>query len=226
MAYLIKGLETLDDDLIHALKDRNATFTELDLCNCLISETGHYDEWDHLYRPTEGYMNEKDKIVTGEYMDILIGLVRNYRDYIGHIIPDRLLIIEDVAWELKETSTDNSNWKIQIQKAPKLVREITGWDYIIKTRKHWNEHLDKAQKAAMIFAELVRIDKEDGSILKLTSRSYSVITSTFGSRWLDKDVKLPDISEERIGFVGFKRANGQLTFAEIEGETKEVEISE
>ena len=163
MAYLLK-IDNIDDHLAHVLMERGATYTEIDLDYAFISETSITGEWSHLYRPTEGRINEKNAIVNFEYEEILKGIKKNYKDYIGHIIPDRILIIEDTEWEQKETSSDNSSWKITIAKVPKMLQEITGWDYIIKTRKFWTQHMDNAQKAAMIFAELIRIDKEDGSI--------------------------------------------------------------
>lgn len=225
MAYLLKGIESIDDELLHALKERGATFTELDLDWALVSETSSDDFLNHLYRPIEGKLNENIKIVTGEYAEIIKGLKKNYTDFIGHIVSDRVLILEDIAWEQKETSSVNSSWIVKLSKTPKMVQELTGWDYIIVTRKFWTDNMDRAQKAAMIFAELIRICKDDGSITKPTTGSCSLLTSTFGAGWLNKDVKLPDISVDRIEFVRLKKANGQITFAEIEGEVKNVEIS-
>lgn len=171
-------------------------------------------------RPLIGFINEKTRIVNDRYQDVVEGIKNNYEDQLGFISSRRLLFLEDTEWEMTEKTTPNSAWKITLQKAPKAIRDMFAVDYIIKTRKHWTDQMSEAQEAAMIMAELLRIDREKGSIAKLTSESYSKFSSTFGENWLSKDaMNFPDVSKEKVDLIGLPKANGQRTFF------KEIEIS-
>lgn len=196
---------------------------EMNKENTFIADYGDTVDPTIHQRPSTGYINEKTQITNHRYLSVVEGIKKYYPDHLGFINPSRILFVEDTAWEKTDKTTENSAWKITLQKAPKTIQDMFDVDYIIKTRHWYTEQMSEAQEAAMIMSELLRIDSKTGAIRKLTSESYSHFTSTFGEGWLSKDAKpYPNVSEEHVELVGIpKLANGQLTFATM----KVVEIS-
>lgn len=160
-------------------------------------------------RPIAGYVDAKNTILNERMWPFIEGIKKNYPE-LDFISTRRIMFVNDFEWERKENSNENSAWKIALQKAPKMIQDLCGIDYIIRTRTHYINYMTEGQIAAMLMAELLRIDKETGAIKKLTSESYSPFTSTFGSKWLEKGAKiLKDVSKERVELAGIPTADGQ-----------------
>lgn len=220
--YLVDG--NLTEEQVTELKQsgcKMAHFADETVFVCDMRE----QEVSIINRPVEGYVDEKNRIANARYHEMVKGMKKNYPDNLSLINVNRLLFVEDIEWERKEKATENSAWKIQIQKAPKLVHDTIGIDYILKTRKWWTDKMSDSQIAAMIMAELLRINSETGAIKKLTSESYSPFTSTFGAKWLEKGAgNIPDVSKVKVDFVGLPTADGQQSLfrvCEINGPIEE-----
>ena len=173
------------------------------------------------------YMRFGDRLVLKrDYVDIAKKLAEKYSTYLYHISPDKIACVVDELWEPTERSNKNSKWKIDIRRASSDFRVLSGIEYIIKARQHWIEKWSEAQLHAAIFGQLLRVNPEDGSILKYTEDFHSKMISTFGAGYLDPQTVIPDMLKEEVKIVGFKQANGQISIDEIESESdKEAEAS-
>lgn len=205
----------LDENFVKQLGADGVKVREMHEDNVFIADYSHTSDPIIHNKPLTGFINEKTQIVNEKYSPVVAGIKNNYKDLLGFINERRILFLEDIAWEMTDKTTQNSKWKIKLQRAPKAIQDMFGVDYIIKTRKWHSDRMSEAQEAAMIMSELLRIDSEKGTIKNLTTESYSYFTSTFGEGWLEKDAQpYPNVAEEKVELVGIpKLANGQLTFA-------------
>lgn len=220
--FLVKG--ELSKEMLQQLGEEGTKVIQLDEYFAMVTEHHETDGCKIHNRPVNGYLNEKNRINNEKMWGVVDGIKKNYEAELGHISTRRILFLEDFEWERKENSNENSVWKINVAKAPKMIQELCGIDYIIKTRKFFTQYMTDGQVAAMVMAELLRIDKENGSIRKLTSESYSPFTSTFGSKWLEKGAQIAkDVSKERVELALIPTADGQQSMYKVLEITKPTE---
>lgn len=155
-------------------------------------------------------INEKQTMKQFVYQSIASKLKEKYSSFIGHIVERKIMFLVDDLWEPSEKSSVNSMWKIRIKRTNGLVKDITGYDYIIEMRQHWLDNWTKSQTHAAIMSQLLRINGNDGSIYNYTEDYHSKMIATFGAEYLDSDTEIEDMLETEIKIHGFDKANGQI----------------
>jgi len=155
-------------------------------------------------------LNEKQIIDQTPYENIANKLKAEYASYIGHVIPSKILFVIDDEWEPTEKTSINSRWKIKIKKTPGMVRDLTGYDYIIDMRRFWLDQWTKAQTYAAVMSQLLRINAFDGTIFNYTEDYHSKMLATFGAEYLEPDTEIQNMLENKITIHGFEKANGQM----------------
>ena len=156
-------------------------------------------------------------VLDQQYVDIAAAPCKHYRDILPPaVVPELLCFTIDTHWEPSEQSNDNSVWKIDIAKASKWLRNFTGYRYEIRLREFWVEEWSDAQFHAAILSQLLRIDPTgDGSIRKYSIEFQDALTATFGQGYLNRDVDIPDVLEEKVKIRQFREASGQITLDDL-----------
>jgi hypothetical protein len=163
------------------------------------------------------HMRFSDKhVLKNSYIDTVGELKEKYSTYLYSVLPDKIAFMVDEQWEQREKSNKNSRWKIDIKRASFDFSMLTGYEYIIKARQYWIDRWSEAQLHAAIFGQLMRINPEDGSILKYSEDFHSKMISTFGAGYLEPQTVIPDLLKERVRIRGFKQANGQICMDEMQ----------
>lgn len=139
-----------------------------------------------------------------------------YPEYLSHIVPSRILFLEDVEWEQTEKTNKNSRWKIDIKKASKDLREFIGYDYVIKTRTHFIDKWSAAQVVAAIMEKLLRINPDNGSITKYNVDDKMLMVATLGAGFLDKGANIVNILETKVEFKELREASGQIKIFDMD----------
>lgn len=155
-------------------------------------------------------VNEKQTIKQVAYQNVAAKLKKKYSSYIGHIVERKIMFLVDDLWIPSEKSSVNSMWKIRIKRTTGLIKDITGYDYIIEMRQHWIDGWSEAQVYAAIMSQLLRINGNDGSIFNYTEDYHSKMIATFGAEYLDSDTEIGNMLEIEIKIHGFDKANGQM----------------
>lgn len=157
-------------------------------------------------------------IINQAYRETANLIVTKYSTLLYSIYPHMMVFVVDEMWEPSEKSSTNSKWKIDIQRAPKWLRLCFGFEYMVKMRGHWLEKWSEAQLNAAIMSQLLRINPQDGSIVKYTEDMNSRMIATFGAGYLEPNTVIPDLLKENVKILGFKEASGQVTIEELESE--------
>lgn len=174
-------------------------------------------EPNKLISMKHGRMNEKNIIKNGDYQETVQDLKTMYPEYLSHIIPSRILFLEDDIWEQTEKTNKNSRWKIDIKKASKDLREFVGYDYVINTRTYFVDMWSHAQVVAAIMEKLLRINPENGSITKYNVDDKMLMVATLGAGFLDKGANIANILETKVEFKELRDASGQIKIFDMDG---------
>jgi hypothetical protein len=122
---------------------------------------------------------------------------------------------------------DNSKWKADVQKAPKWLRSLRGYAFVVKLRQHWIDEWSDAQLAAAIFSQLLRINPSgDGSVVKYSLDFQDVLIPTFGAGYLEPGVKIANLLDEQVKLVRFHEASGQISIFDMPAEDGDAEDAE
>lgn len=164
-------------------------------------------------------LDSKNVIFT-KFTKTIRALCQKYNQYLSVPWPDNICCLVDSEWEPKESANKNTLWKVNIRRASKDMRLLTGYDYVLQMRQYWLDQWSEEQTLAAIMSQLLRINQEDGSILKYSEDFTSKLVSTFGEGYLDcqSEIQIPNILEEEVVLHGFKRADGQITMDEAQSE--------
>lgn len=174
------------------------------------------NEPNKLIGMKHGKVNEKNVIKNCDYQETVQELKTQYPEYLYHIVPSRILFLEDVEWEQTEKTNKNSRWKIDITKASKDLREFIGYDYVIKTRTYFVDKWSAAQVIAAIMEKLLRINPENGSITKYNVDDKMLMVATLGAGFLDKGANIVNILETKVEFKELREASGQIKIFDMD----------
>lgn len=178
-------------------------------------------------KPTERMRFGEDLEVRADLQYKVEGLREMYKGYIGHIAPENIMILENVSWTLSEKNSENTKAdKITIRKASPMERILTGYDYVLGLKRFYLKQWTEAQLHAAIMSQLLKINSRDASITKYNEDHYSKMVTTLGAGYLDKGVAIEDILLNKVEFVGFKRADEQVTIEEVESGRIQEEIKQ
>jgi hypothetical protein len=173
-------------------------------------------EPNKLISMKHGRVNEKNVIKNADYQQTVQDLKTTYPEYLSHIVPSRILFLEDDAWEQTEKTNNNSRWKIDIKKASKDLREFIGYDYVINTRTYFIDKWSAAQVIAAIMEKLLRINPENGSITKYNVDDKMLMVATLGAGFLDKGSNIVNIIENKVEFKELRDASGQIKIFDMD----------
>lgn len=155
------------------------------------------------------------------YKKNAMDLVKKYERHLSYVNPHRIAFMIDAAWEPSEKASKNSTWKIDIKKSPLWFSFLTDFDYMVLMRQYWIEKWSRAQINAAIMSQLLRINTEDGSVLKYSEDDNNKMIATFGVNYLEPETIIRDLLEEQIAITGFREASGQITIDEVLAEQVE-----
>lgn len=191
---------------------------------CVVrSIRGGVDCWD----PYMQIMRYSDKFVLRqEYQKRAQELVREYGERLMYVYPSRIAFIVDESWELKENTTPNSRVKVDIVRATKFSAFGDRYSYIIHLKNYYLEKWSDAQINAAIMSQLLRINNPDGCILKSQDDAANPLVATFGAGYLEPGTVIPDLLKEHVHIKEFRRADGQMTFEELEPATAVAEAED
>lgn len=145
----------------------------------------------HFRRLDNGKFDDKHWIKSYLYRPIVKKLIEKFEE-IGHIKPDRILFIEDTEWEPKEGI--KRPWQARISRANKQLSSMTGYWYVIETRRYFTDNMSKEQVIALIYHELRHIDS-DGELIEHDVEEWSNVIATLGADWSSRRSKIVDILE-------------------------------
>lgn len=163
-----------------------------------------------------GRISEKSVVKNADYQQTVVELKAMYPEYLAHIIPHRILFLEDDVWEQTEKTNKNSRWKIDIKKAGKDLREFVGYDYVINTRTFFIDQWSSAQIIAAIMEKLMRINPENGSITKYNVDDKMLMVATLGAGFLDKGANIINILDKKVEFKELRDASGQIKIFDMD----------
>lgn len=143
----------------------------------------------HFRRLDNGKFDDKHWIKSYLYRPIAAKLIEKF-DEIGHIRPERILFIEDTEWQPKEGT--KRPWQAKVCKANKQLSAMTGYWYVIETRRYFTDLMSKEQVVALIYHELRHIDT-DGELIKHDVEEWSNIVATLGANWSSRRSQIIDI---------------------------------
>lgn len=145
----------------------------------------------HIRRLDNGAYDYKHWIKNYQYRPIARKLIEKFEE-IEHIRSEEILFIEDTDWKPKES--DKRPWQARISKANKQLAAMTGYGYVLETRRYFIETMSKEQIIALIYHELRHIDKE-GDIIKHDVEEWINLLATLGTGWNSRKTKIIDILE-------------------------------
>ena len=145
----------------------------------------------HIRRLDNGVYDYKHWIKNYLYRPIAIKLIQKFEE-VSHIIAEEILFIEDTEWKPKEG--EKRPWQARISKANKQLEAMTGYRYVLETRKYFTEAMSKEQIVALIYHELRHIDVE-GDIVKHDIEEWSNLIATLGAGWNSRRSNIIDILE-------------------------------
>lgn len=145
----------------------------------------------HFRRLDNGKFDDKHWIKNFIYRPIAEKLVKKF-DELGHIKPGRILFIEDTEWEPRDG--DKRPWQARIRKANKQLEAMTGYWYVIETRRYFTDNMSKEQVIALLYHELRHIDR-NGEIIPHDVEEWSNIIATLGIDWNSRKSQIIDILE-------------------------------
>lgn len=159
-------------------------------------------------------LNENDTIK--EIYKLAIEKVREkFKDYVGHVFPDKIMVVVDETWEPNKNATENSNWKVRLKKTTGPERLFTGYQYKLTLRTHWLEQWSPAHLHAAIFSQMLRIEKLKGTVLDYNEEFQSAMEKTFGEHYLNPERPIDDILTDKIDFKGLPIIVVQTTMDEV-----------
>lgn len=163
---------------------------------------------------------DDNNVIKPYYLDIVEKLCSKYSRYLTVNWPGNICCMVDEEWEPSEKANKNTLWKIDIKRSSKDLRLLTGYEYVIKMRQHWIDLWSEEQLIAAIMSQLLRINPQDGSILKYSEDFNSKLIATFGQDYLSTKthVDIPNLLENDVVLHEFKRADGQISMDEIDDE--------
>lgn len=161
---------------------------------------------------------DEKHVINQSYLEAAKALCVKFSKYLYAVQPWLICFMVDQEWAPSEKANENSAWKIDIAKAPKLFTGMTGYEYIIKMRQHWIDKWSTAQLHAAIMSQLLRIDNEKGIIYKYTEDFQSKLVATFGAGYLVPNTIIDDLLADTTPAIlrGFREASGQVTMEELE----------
>lgn len=160
-----------------------------------------------------------------EYQDRAEKLVAKYSGRLVHVEPKRIAFAVDEHWELSEKNTPKSQKKINITRAGKLFALGETFDYIIHMRQYWLMRWSDAQINAAIMSQLLLINPK-GGLIDIPADAVNPLVATLGADYLAPQTVIPDLLKEDIQIREFRRADGQMTFEELEPVVEKLEIEE
>lgn len=134
-------------------------------------------------------------IIHKEAYNLVVKLCEMHPRHLGHLAPDMIGCVSIANKEKGETQPPS---KIRGIRMPDAL--FSSVRYVIEFYQDIWEKYTPAQRAALIFKNLVRIpdsdDGPDGSILKQDLQDVRVLVKSFGVDYMDNP-ELPDLSASR-----------------------------
>ena len=158
----------------------------------------------YIHALEAGKFDEKKWVMNYRYKPIAYQLVNKFPE-LQHIDPAKILFLEDTEWEPGPAA--KRPWQARISKANKQLEAMTGYEYVLETRKHYTGDMQGAQLVALIYHELRHIDW-DGSIIKHDIEDWSNIVATLGADWSTTIAQIPDILDD--DFKGWRDMPGRV----------------
>lgn len=150
------------------------------------------------------------------YADIIYQLMDKYSNLLCNVYPDEVCVWMDEDWVPTENSNNNSRKKISIRKVPaRSIADAMGYKFQIELRRYWVSQWTKAQLAAAIMSQLLRIDTKNGLIRAYSDEEQSRMTATFGNNYLEPGVSIADILTENVKICEGRQASGQVHMDEL-----------
>lgn len=156
----------------------------------------------------------KHWIKNGIYRPLAVALKTKFKE-LSHIRPERILFIEDVEWENKSPS--KKTWIARIQKTNNQFSEMTGYNYILETRKWFIDQFSREQLALLLYHKLMHIDT-DGTLRTHDVEDWNNIIATFGTHWNKPNAVIDNILDKAFdGWDKLKEHKKQMTLYDLMG---------
>lgn len=169
----------------------------------IVHDAGLDGRLSYVYALEAGRFDPDMWIMNYRYRPIAEKLVEKFRE-LRHINVKKILFIEDTEWE--PTATAKRPWKARISKANKQLEAMTGYEYVLETRKHYTGNMQDAQLVALIYHELRHIDV-DGNLNKHDIEDWGNIVATLGVDWSTTIAQIPNILDHE--FDGWREMPGR-----------------
>ena len=127
----------------------------------------------------------KWRIETEQYFPIMLGLVNSTSTALAplnHIHPNTIIVLVDYEWEPKK---DQKTWVAAIKKTSEDLHAIWKYEYVLKLRNYFLKSMTDAQKAILIYHELLHIRKDGKVSPHHDVDDFSPIVTKFGVDWMD-----------------------------------------
>lgn len=145
-----------------------------------------------------GKFGEKHCIKNYIYQPIAEKLTEKFAE-INSIISSKILFLENTEWEPGGAKND---WIARTRKANPHLIELTGYKWIIETRKYFIEKMSREQLIILIYHEMRHIDTSDDGLKKHDIEDWNNIIATFGKNWDSTKAQLKDILSD--DFISWK----------------------
>lgn len=150
----------------------------------------------HIRKLDNAKFGDKHWIKNFIYRPIANKLVKKFEE-IKHVMPSKILFIEDMEWEEPKGAKPKRHWMARISNANKQFAEITGYGYILETRNYYIERMQREQIIALIYHELRHIDKF-GDLQPHDIEDWNNMIATLGTDWATTQAEIKDLLEDQI----------------------------
>jgi len=165
----------------------------------------------HIRKLDNTKFGNKHWIKNWIYRPIAEKLVKKFPE-IKHINPHRILFIEDTEW--KKPNNNKKQWIARISKANKQFAEMTGYDYILETRRYYIERMSREQIIALIYHELRHIGFE-GDIVPHDIEDWDNMIATLGKDWASTKAEIKNLIDDDIAWEELEPVAKQLEIFQI-----------
>lgn len=198
---------------IKIINDKNETVREIDCIgyNLQYVESTGNGQIRKILRLNNGKYDLRHWIKNQFYQPIAQKIKNRFKEKVpsfSNINIDKILFIEDTDYVGDEVKrSDDVMW---IKKAPKQLKDITGYKFIIESREFWMERISNEQVIALIYSCLKRI--EGDNLVDPDVRGWKEVIGTLGYGWETTMSPVPNLLEgfDEEDFSMLKKADKQM----------------
>lgn len=162
----------------------------------------------HLTGIQNAKWGEKHWVKNYMYEPIVKKLTEKFKE-LKFIISSEILFLENTEWKPGSAKYD---WIAQTRKANPQLTELTGYKWIIETRKYFIDNMSREQLIILIYHELRHIDTSDDGLKKHDIEDWNNIVATFGKNWDKTKAQLQDIlSDDFISWKHVMKTERQIS---------------